>query len=164
MNYERLQQTIASLKIKYQLTDFQFDTECIYNLGDLSTLLRNVVTTTLSEKPITVTEKLSEDGQQYIATLTYKTINLEVMADAFSDWLPDTFFIQLESIPHTFQTDKHYYSINPALGLTGQDAWYFCGSEQQLRQARVEGLPLVFPGEDPTDTDEFRQMLYDGCC
>jgi hypothetical protein len=81
---------------------------------------------------------------------------MHIHADTDLDWLPDTFFEELESIPEIFKTGLKYYSINPAIGLTGQDSWYFCGTEINLKEARKEGIPLVFPGDDITETQEFK--------
>lgn len=41
--------------------------------------------------------------------------------------------------------------INPR--LLGQDAWYFCGTEDNLNAAKKEGLPLVYSGEDIMEMD-----------
>jgi hypothetical protein len=156
MDYDLLCQKITELKSKYNLTDFTFDAECIYDKGDLSHLIQSIINTTLSGYGIIITEELSEDGQQYIVTLSTRARQMRIVADTFSDWLPDTFFMEMESIPLFFETGLCYYSINPAIGLTGQEAWYFCGTETDLKAARREGLPLIYPGENPTETAEFK--------
>lgn len=64
---------------------------------------------------------------------------------------------KLYEIPKVFKSEKRYQMINPAIGLTGQDAWFFCGKESELKNARQGGLPIISPGEDPTETEEFRK-------
>jgi len=157
MDYDALLKRIEDLKLKHNLTDFHFDTECIYDLGDLSTLLKSVISSTISDAGIAITEEYSNDGKRFVATLSNQLNSFQVFADTDTDWLPDDFFEKLESIPVIFESDLKYYSINPAIGLTGQDAWYFCGTEKNLKEARKEGIPLIFPGEDITETDEFRE-------
>jgi hypothetical protein len=157
MELEQLNKTIGLLKEKYRLIDFNFDTECIYVEGDLSQLVKSIVKKTFADKNIKVTEKISVDGKRFVATLSNADETLDIFADANDDFLPDDFFETLESIPVVFKTDKKYFSINPLIGITGQDAWYFCGTEQDLKKARKEGLPLIFPGEDAMQTEEFKK-------
>ncbi len=159
MSYDDLSQQIAAIKLKYQLVDFGFDTECIYDKGDLSSILSDIIGGTLPELNIKIAEEISVDGQQYIATLSNEGTSMQLYADTFTDWLPDTFFDLLESIPVVFGSEKRYYSINPAIGLTGQETWYFCGTEENLKQARAAGLPLVYPGEDMMGTEEFKRFM-----
>ncbi len=149
---------IPELVIKYNLIDFGFDTEYIYDKGDLSNLLKYIIDKTLPENEISIIEDISADGKRYIATLTEGDQTLQVFADTDTDWLPDDFFEQLEQLPLVFKTGKLYYSINPAIGLTGQDAWYFCGTEDDLKKARKSGIPLIYPGEDITETEEFKRL------
>lgn len=157
MNYDYLHEVINRVQQKYELVDFTIDAECIYKLGDLSHVLQEVLTATLPEKAIQLVECVSEDEQTYLATLSTPEATITLTADTYSDWLPDYFWNALESIPAAFGSPKRFYSINPAIGLTGQAAWYFCGTEAQLRAARQEGIPLLFPGENYLDTEEYRQ-------
>jgi hypothetical protein len=157
MDYDYLHQEIERIQQKYALVDFNIDAECIYKLGDLSEVLKKVLTIALPEKVIQIVEHLADDEQTYIATLSTPEAELTITADTYSDWLPDYFWESLEKIPVVFNSSKRFYSINPAIGLTGQDAWYFCGREDQLQAARQEGLPLLFPGENYLDTKEYRQ-------
>lgn len=146
------------MKKQYQLIDFNFDTECIYGLGDLSYLLKNIIENTIPEFGIRISEVYNESENKFIATLANKFHEMKIITDAHTDWLPDYFFVDLENIPVVFETDKRYYCINPAIGLTGQDAWYFCGSEANLKEARARGIPLVFPGENITETKEYKEL------
>ncbi len=157
VDYDKLHQTIQELKVKHNLTDFGFDTEYIYNLGDLSALLKIIVDRTIREKNISIIEKISADGKFFIATLSNQDSTIQIYTETDSDWLSDDFMDKLYEIPKVFKSDKRFQMINPAIGLTGQDAWYFCGTEENLKKARQEGLPLVTPGEDPTETEEFRK-------
>jgi hypothetical protein len=157
MDYDYLYQEIERIQQKYALLDFNIDAECIYKLGDLSEVLNQVLTSTLPEKAIQLVERLADDEQTYIATLSTPEAELLITADTHSDWLPEYFWNALEEIPIVFNSPKRFYSINPAIGLTGQDAWYFCGTEGQLQAARREGLPLLFPGENYLDTKAYRQ-------
>jgi hypothetical protein len=158
MDFDRLHTNISELKIKYSLTDFRFDTECIYDLGDLSFLINSILKTTLPEFAIEVSERYSSDKTRYEAILTNAGHSMKIYGDVGIDWLPDDFFLLLESIPEVFKTNKKYYSINPAIGLTGQDAWYFCGTGEQLKAARADGIPLIFPGENMLETKEFKEF------
>jgi len=155
MDYDKVHQTILLLKEKYQLIDFNFDTEAIYQLGDLSTLLKKIIEKTPPDCKIEVSESYSLDGKQYVATLLSQGIKAEIFADVDSDWLQIP-FLKKWHLFRIFKTGLKYYSINPAIGLTGQDALYFCGTDDNLRNARMEGIPLVFPGEDATETQEFK--------
>lgn len=150
-----LREKIHGLKTKYKLVDFSFDTERTYKPGDLSVLTKSILDKTLPEKKIQVTEELSKNGKFYIATLVNKDITFQMQTRTHSDSLSDEFMIMLFDIPVVFNSDKRYYMINPAIGLTSQEAWYFCGTEHDLKEARKEGIPLIFPGEDPEETPEF---------
>ncbi|WP_324680186.1 hypothetical protein [Hymenobacter sp. GOD-10R] len=150
--------TLQRLQAKYNLVDVSFDTECLYAVGDLSALLTSIIAQTLPEKHIHVAEHLSSDQRQYIVTLTTKDTTVVFTAATDSDWLPDHFFTALENLPAAFGSEKRLYSINPAMGLTGQEAWYFCGTEAHLKAARAEGLPLVFPQEGIIDTPEYKRL------
>lgn len=157
MTLAELEQHIPRIQAKYALLDVNFDTECLYDLGDLSTLLRRIVDECLPELPLHIHEEFSADRTEFVATITTDKASLVFTAAVGDDWLPDQFPEQLESLPSVFGSDKKLYCINPAIGLTGQDAWYFCGTEAQLVAARQEGLPLIFPGEDCTETAEYQQ-------
>lgn len=157
MDYDKLHQTIEELKVKHNLIDFRFDTEYIYNLGDLTTLLKIIIDKTIPEKKISITEKISGDGKFYIATLSNQDSTIQIYTETDSDWLSDDFMDKLYEIPKVFKSEKRYQMINPAIGLTGQDAWFFCGKESELKNARQGGLPIISPGEDPTETEEFRK-------
>jgi hypothetical protein len=157
MTLAELAQNIPRLQADYSLLDVNFDTECLYDLGDLSALLRRIVDECLPELPLRIQEKLSADKTEFVATVATDKASVVFTAPVDDDWLPDQFFEQLESLPAAFGSDKKFYSINPAIGLTGQEAWYFCGTETQLVAARQAGLPLVFPGEDFMETAEYEQ-------
>ncbi len=161
MIIDKLPERIQLLKSKYNLQDFRFDIECINNLGDLSKLLTFIVNLTLPEKDIKVTEKISTDGGQYEAVLSNQDSSLQIFAETSTDWLPDDFFHTLETIPIVFKSTKRFLSVNPIVIATihGQDAWYFSGEEEVLIQARQEGLPLIFRGEDNSETEEFKILM-----
>jgi hypothetical protein len=151
---------IPELAKKYHLVEFKFDTECIHDKGDLSYLLRHIIDVTIPELGISIIEEMSVDRTRYVATLSNRELSMQVFADTASDWLPDDFFMQLELIPVFFKSSKIYCSINPVVStvVVGQDAWYFCGTEDDLRAARENGMPIVFPGEDITETKEFKDL------
>jgi hypothetical protein len=157
MSLDELAKDIPRIVAKYQLIDIDFDTECIYELGDLSSLLTRIVDLILSEEGIQIEEEISADGKHFIATLSNQKSSIVFTTNADSDWLSDEFFSSLEELSNAFGSDKKLYSINPAIGLTGQEAWYFYGTEEQLRSARKEGLPLVFPEEDFLETEEYQK-------
>ncbi|RZK14382.1 MAG: hypothetical protein EOO43_16420, partial [Flavobacterium sp.] len=113
VDYEKLQQEIQQLTIKHNLKDFNFDAECIYNEGDLSGLLKEIIDKSLPELHLKISERISEDGQQYIATISNQDTSMEITADTYSDWLPDHFFMQIEGIPKHFGSNKIYVMINP---------------------------------------------------
>ncbi len=148
MNYKQIHTIISSLALTYQLADYCFDNECIYNPGDLAALLTEILSATLPETGIAVTEQISGDGTQYIATLSDGRNTMQIATDVHTDWLADTFHGDLATVPVFFDVGKRYYHIHPYAGLTGQESWYFCGTEEHLRQARMEGLPLQLPEED----------------
>ena len=148
---------IELLKVKYNLWDYNFDSECIYNDGDLTEVIKPVIDNCFPDFGILITETISEDNQKYIAELSNKKASMRIYANTFTDFLPDEFYGLLESIPLVFGSDKRLYQINPAIGITGQDAWYFCGTHENLSAARKEGLPLVFPGEDFSKTEEYKK-------
>lgn len=157
MTLDELAQHIPQIQEKYALLDVNFDTECLYDIGDLSALLRRIVDECLPELLLDIQEELSADRTKFVATITSDKASMAFAAPIDDDWLPDHFFEQLESLPAIFGSGKKFCSINPAIGLTGQEAWYFCGTETQLAAAREEGLPLVFPGEDFMETEEYKQ-------
>ncbi len=159
MNIDHLPALIKDLTIKHNLVDFKFDTECIYSLGDLTQLIKYIIDKTIPEVGIKIDEEISPDENRFVATLSSLENSVQIFADTDTDWLPDDFFQILEKIPTIFNTNKKFYSINPAIGLTGQDAWYFCGSDDSLKKARQEGLPLIFPGENIVETEEFKKYV-----
>lgn len=157
MTLDQLAQQIPLIQAQHGLLDVNFDTECIYYLGDLSSLLQRIADECLPELSIHIQEALSADETQFVATLTSDEASVVFTAPTDDDWLPDGFFELLETLPAAFGSDKKLYCINPAIGLTGQEAWFFCGTEAQLHAARQAGLPLVFPGEDFLETSEYRK-------
>ncbi|MCI1186940.1 hypothetical protein MON38_05875 [Hymenobacter sp. DH14] len=161
MTIDELAKDIPRILQQHGLRDVGFDTECIYDLGDLSTLLRMIMSEIYPDKPIQLHEELSPDKQYFVATLTTSDAVVVFRTHANDDWLADQFFEALENLPTALGSGEKLYSINPAVGLTGQEAWYFCGTEAQLVAARQAGLPLVFPGEDFMETDEFKKYVGD---
>lgn len=150
-------QLIKELKAKYNLVDFTFDTECIDNLGDLSDLLKGVLEKSFPEKQFTISEEVSIDKKHYISTIKYGNLAIQIQTDTHSDWLSDEALVAIENLPRSLKIDKMYYSINPAIGLTGQEAWFFAGTDEDLKRARKDGLPLIFPGENIFETEEFKK-------
>jgi hypothetical protein len=161
MTIDELAKDIPRIQQAHGLRDFGFDTECIYELGDLSRLVIYVVGETFPEKTIHLHEELSADKKYFIATLTTPDATILFRTHTASDWLSDEFFEALEALPAALGSEDKFYSINPAVGLTGQEAWYFCGPEAQLKAARQEGLPLVFPDENFMETEEYRKYVGD---
>lgn len=161
MTIDELAKDIPRIKRKHELRDVGFDTECIYDLGDLSALLRMIMAEIYPEKVFQLHEELSPDKQYFVATLSTPDTAVVFRTHANDDWLADQFFEELENLPAALGTDEKLYSINPAVSLTGQEAWYFCGTETQLIAARKDGLPLVFPGEDIMETEEFKKYVGD---
>ncbi|QNF34690.1 hypothetical protein HUW51_18880 [Adhaeribacter swui] len=155
-DYSQLYDKIEKLKQKYHLVDVRFDTEYIYNPGDLSNLLSHIVNTTIPEKRIKVNEQLSKNGKFYVATVTNSDTTIQISTPINSDWLSDDVMDKVFKIPEIFKSNKKFYLINPV--ITGQDAWFFCGLEEDLKAAKKEGLPIYFSGEDPTTTPEFTKF------
>ena len=141
-------QQIEELRQKYGLKDLCFDTECIYEQGDLTALLVRCLPVILPGCNATVTEAVSADGARYIATVTNGAISAHVPASTYGDFLPDEFFGAFEQLPVVFGTGNMLVSVHPLLVFTGQDIWYFYGAESDLRQAKQEGLPILFDGDE----------------
>lgn len=118
--------------------------------------------TTFPGNSFDITEEISLDNQYYIATIKIANNTFQIKTDTGSDWLSDECLYSIENIPITLQTDKIFCFINPAIGLTGQEAWMFCGTEDNLKLARKEGLPIFFAGENIFETEEFRK--YNTSC
>ncbi|HEX8326648.1 MAG TPA: hypothetical protein VF629_03845 [Hymenobacter sp.] len=154
---DELGRDIPRIVEKHGIRDVSFDTECIYNLGDLSALLKLIVEETFPGKAIHLREELSPDKKYFVATLSTADTAVVFRTHADDDWLADQFFEELEKLPAALGSDDKLYSINPAVGLTGQEAWYFCGTEAQLQAAREEGLPLIYLGEDFLETEEYKK-------
>ncbi len=150
------------IAVRNYLIAVHFDSECIYCASDLSNLVKMIADTLVPGNSVIVTEKMSEDGAHYVATMRNGSRELTFTADATSDWLPDYCFEQIEKIPEILGEGKVMYMINPAVGLTGQDALYYYGWEADLKKARTEELPLIYPNEDITETPEFKmsQLSY----
>ncbi|MEP7217767.1 MAG: hypothetical protein ABI876_02560 [Bacteroidota bacterium] len=157
MNIDKLTTLTNALVLKYELIGINIDTECIYDLGDLSGMLREITSITMADKNIDVTERISEDGTQYVATLSNGAATIEMFADTDTDWLPDSFFDLFESIPVVFGSTGRFIMLNPAIDPS-QCIYYFFGTEETLRLAREEGLPVVFPGENPEETEAYRNF------
>lgn len=160
MDIQKIRAKIPILKSEYNLKDIGFDTECIYEEGNLSELLKRITDVLIPEHNVNIRESISEDGSYYTAIVSVSSANIEFRTQCDSDWLSDEFFEQLENLPKVLKTDKVLYSINPLIGLTGQEAWYFYGTTENLKSARKAGLPIIFPGEDPMQTEEFQQLRF----
>ena len=149
---EDLSEKAKRLSSKYNLTQTGFDSECIYVKGDLTKVISSILKDLMPEQQFEITETISSDGKQYVAKVKHKNgQEIEIFADTHADFLPDGFSYLLESIPQKIGSDKRFYMINPR--LLGQDAWYFCGTEANLKAAKKEGLPLIYSGEDFMETD-----------
>jgi hypothetical protein len=157
MNYNY--ETVKQIADRHGLIEVCFDTECIYNEGDLTKLLEYVTCKIFPGHFIQISENTSADGLRYVARMSKGERTLELTTDTTSDWLSDVFFEQLEKIPEVFGDGKILYMVNPAVGLTGQEVMFFYGPVESLKQARIEGLPLIFPGEDITETIEFKRAM-----
>lgn len=114
MTLAELAHHIPQIQAEYALLDVSFDTEYLYDLGDLSALLGRIVHECLPELPLRIQEELSADKTEYVATLTTDKASVVFTAPIDDDWLPDQFFEQLESLPAAFGSDKKLYSLNPA--------------------------------------------------
>ncbi|NOS92614.1 MAG: hypothetical protein HOP30_11870 [Cyclobacteriaceae bacterium] len=145
-----LSKEVQRLKEKYNLTDCGFDAECIYQLGDLSELLKNSLKKLLPDIELGVEEQLKNG--RYAATIVHNgDFIIEVHADQDSDWLPEDFWELFDSIPNKLGLWRLFCSINPQ--LTGQATWYLCGTNEQLDNAKKDGLPIVFRGENIFEMD-----------
>ena len=145
-----LSKEIQRLKEKYNLTDFGFDAECIYQLGDLSELLKNSLKRLLPDIELGIEEQLKNG--RYVATIIHNgDFIVEIYANNDSDWLPDDFWELFDSIPNRLGLRRFFCSINPQ--LTGQTIWYLCGTNEQINSAKRDGLPIVLPGENIFEMD-----------
>ena len=153
-----LTKKIPILKNKYHLKEIHFLTDNIYKASDFKNLLQQITDTILSEKKITVSVSMSADSLYYLATLSNNDTTVVFSANAKSPVLPDNFFPALEKLPQAFSATTRLYNVNPVIGITGQDAWYFCGEESVLLQAKKEGMPLVGPNENPFESSDFKKL------
>jgi hypothetical protein len=145
-----LSKEIHRLKEKYSLTDCGFDSECIYQLGDLSELLRNSLKKLLPDIELGIEEQLK--NERYVATIVHNgVVIIEISADKDSDWLPEDFWELFDSIPKRLGLRRLFCSINPQ--LTGQTVWYLCGTDEQVNHAKMDGLPIVLHGENIFEMD-----------
>lgn len=143
-----IEKDVKTRKRVYSLTDYGFDSECIYQLGDLSDLLSSSLKELLPDINVRIDERI-ENGRYTATIFSNETSILDIYADTDIDWLPDDFWGLFDSIPKKLEIDKMFCPINPR--LTGQGVWYICGREKDLRQAKKEGLPIVLDGEDIFD-------------
>ena len=144
---ELLSEKVARLKEKYNLTDCGIDIECIYQKGDLSNVLKKSLCLLLPDRDVEISEALSANNEQYIATIySGGQMVINIYADTYADFLPDTFSYSFEEIPDLLKTGKKFCLINPM--ITGQAMWYICGFLQDLKNAKFDGLPVILPGED----------------
>lgn len=149
---ESLSDRAKRLSSKYNLTQTGFDCECIYSIGDLTKVISSILKDLLPDQQFEITETISTDGKQYVAKVKHKNgQEIEMFADTHADFLPDGFSYLLESIPQKIDSDKRFCMMNPR--LLGQDVWYFCGTEANLKAAKEEGLPVIFSGEDFMEMD-----------
>ncbi len=149
---ESLSERAKRLSAKYNLMQTGFDSECIYSKGDLTKLVSSILKDLLPDQQFEITETTSPNGKQYVAKVKHNSgQEIEIFADTHADVLPDEFSFILESIPQKIGSDKRFYMINPR--LLGQEAWYFCGTEANLKAAKSDGLPLIYSGEDFMEMD-----------
>ena len=138
---------VSELSTKYHLTECSIDVECIYQMGDLSEVLKESLSALLPDTNIEISEALSEDNDRYVATLSHEGRKIiDIFADTHADFLPDSFSMSFESIPALLGTTRLFCLINPT--ITGQLMWYICGLPQDLESAKSDGLPIILPGED----------------
>ncbi len=147
---EDLSKEVQRLKEKYNLTDCGFDIECIYQLGDLSELLNSSLKKLLPDIELEIEEQLKND--RYVATIVHNgKFITEIYADKDTDWLPEDFWELFDSIPKKLGLRRMFCSINSQ--LTGQAVWYLCGTDEQIDQAKKDGLPIVLYGENIFEMD-----------
>lgn len=91
MTLAELAQNIPRIQAEYSLQDVNFDTECLYDLGDLSALLRRIVDECLPELPLRIQEKFSADKTEFIATVATDKASVVFTAPVDDDWLPGQF-------------------------------------------------------------------------
>lgn len=144
---ETLSQRVKRLSEKYHLLQGGFDSECIYQKGDLTKVISQILSELLPEEKFTISETISTDGKQYVAEVKHRSgATIHLFADTYADYLPDTFTMLLESIPMKIGSKKRFYTMNPR--LMGQEVWYFSGEETEIKHAKKEGLPLTTFDED----------------
>ncbi|MBC6613101.1 hypothetical protein H8B15_19415 [Hymenobacter sp. BT507] len=147
---EKLDARIERLSKKYDLRVHYFDAECLYDEGDLALTLSEFLTKLLPEQQFRVTESLTPNKQQVIAQVFYQdTIVGEVTSEVGGDYLPDSFYTALDSIPARAKSKREMWMVNPR--LYGQDGCYISGTTRNLMAARQEGLPLLLPTETTDD-------------
>ncbi len=141
---------IERLAKKHKLQTHYFDTECLYEEGDLSAAIIEFLTKLLPNEKFRIAESLSNNGSRYVAQIfhTEKKVG-EVVADVGADYLPENFFAVLEAMPTAIGSENKIYMANPR--LFGQEACYVSGKEEDLMSARGDGLPLVLPTETMDD-------------
>ncbi|UOQ53212.1 hypothetical protein [Hymenobacter cellulosivorans] len=134
------------LSKKYDLRTHYFDAECLYEDGDLALTLSEFLTKLLPEQKFRVIESLTPDQQQILVQVFYHdTLVAKVTSEFGGDYLPDSFYAALDSIPVRAQSKREMWMMNPR--LYGQDGCYVSGTAQNLLAARQEGLPLLLPTE-----------------
>lgn len=135
------QSNVDEWKNRFALTDCSFDSECIYNKGDLREVIQNILHELLPEETFEIREE-RDDDDRFTADVFYKNeLLITLWADTDSDYLPEEFFEYLEEIPVLMNNGKRFYAISSE--HLGQDAWYFCGTKTNLDAAMEAGLPLV---------------------
>jgi hypothetical protein len=149
-NKEALDARIARLGKKYDLRIHCFDAECLYNEGDLAATVLEFLTELLPDEKFSVVELLSPNRQQVIARVSYQgEVIEEVVSNVGGDYLPESFYEALDSIPARAGSKREIWVVNPR--LYGQDGCFLSGTAQNLLAARQEGLPLLMPTESIDD-------------
>lgn len=149
---ESLEERANRLSKKYQLTQSDFDAECINGKGDLTKVVQSTLADLLPDEHFVITESVTSDSQRYMATVSYQGKKLvDVYADTYADFLPEDFWQRFEAIPVAMNSSKRFYFINPI--LLGQVFWCICGTEDNVKAAKADGLPVVLPGEDFMEAD-----------
>ncbi len=143
---EPLDVRIDRLSRKYDLRVHYFDAECLYERGDLAAALSEFLTKLLPEQKFKFTESLSLNRQQVIARVSYRDKLVgTVVSNVGGDYLPDSFYAALDSIPSRAGSKREIWVVNPR--LYGQDGCFVSGTVQSLLAAKREGLPLLLPTE-----------------
>ncbi|GAA4368384.1 hypothetical protein GCM10023185_41110 [Hymenobacter saemangeumensis] len=149
-NKEPLDARIARLSKKYDLRIHYFDAECLYDEGDLAATLLEFLTELLPDEKFSVIESMSPNRQQVIARVSYQgEVIEEVISNVGGDYLPESFYQALDSIPVRAGSKREIWAVNPR--LYGQDGCFLSGTAQNLLAARQEGLPLLLPTESVDD-------------